>query len=140
MNNAERSYQRQLIAAIDAELGVRRWSRRHLADESGINIQTLDRVFLLRRDMNVEQFAAIAHALGMEPDDIVNRAKLWADQKAVTHSALVDEQSALTARQKARLKQDIHTHLTQTGNLTEPSDDVGSSPSAPARSKSRPAG
>lgn len=66
--------QRQLIAALDAELGIRRWSRRHLAEVSGINRQTMDRIFTFQRDLNIEQLGKIAEALGVQPDDIMSAA------------------------------------------------------------------
>jgi transcriptional regulator with XRE-family HTH domain len=75
--DTDRDYQGQLVEAIDAELGVRRWSRRRLARESGINAQTLDRVFLLQRDMNIQQLDQIATALGVTPEYLVEKAREW---------------------------------------------------------------
>src|SRR6478752_5381854 len=80
MNRADegnREYQRVLVAAIRAELGGRGWSRKQLAERSGITEQQMERIFNLKRDMNVAQFEQIADALGVEPDDLALEARRW---------------------------------------------------------------
>lgn len=69
-----RDYQRALIEELDAEMGRRRISRRELSRLSGIHRVTLDRIFTLQRDLNVAQWAAIAHALGIDPSELAARA------------------------------------------------------------------
>lgn len=71
---ATRDYQRLLIAAIDAEMGIRRLSRAKLAKIAGIPTVSMDRYFNLGRDMNVSQFGAIAEALGVTPEYLVGKA------------------------------------------------------------------
>jgi transcriptional regulator with XRE-family HTH domain len=73
----ERRYQRSLVAAIRAELGGRGWSRKELAERSGITEQQMERLFNLKRDMNVAQLEQIASALGVEPDDLALEARRW---------------------------------------------------------------
>jgi transcriptional regulator with XRE-family HTH domain len=70
----DRGYQRLLIAAIDAEMGVRRLSRARLAKMAGIPTVSMDRYFNLGRDMNVSQLGAIADALGVTPEYLVGKA------------------------------------------------------------------
>jgi transcriptional regulator with XRE-family HTH domain len=101
-----REYQRSLVAAIDAEIGVRRWSRGHLADLAGINRQTMDRIFLLRRDMNVAQLSAIADALGIDPGVIALRAKEWR-QRLADVNEIIDSATELTEKQKQAIRDQI---------------------------------
>lgn len=78
-----REYQRSLVRAINAELGALGWSRSRLARESGLNPQQLDRIFNLRRDLNVTQLDRIIRALGVTPDYLTAQARRW-DQRATT--------------------------------------------------------
>lgn len=73
----DRRYQQALVAAIKAELGGRGWSRKQLAERSGISEQQMERIFNLKRDMNVTQFEQIADALSVEPDDLAIEARRW---------------------------------------------------------------
>jgi transcriptional regulator with XRE-family HTH domain len=73
----DRRYQQALVAAIRAELGGRGWSRKQLAERSGITEQQMERIFNLKRDMNVAQFEQIADALGVAPDDLAVEARRW---------------------------------------------------------------
>jgi transcriptional regulator with XRE-family HTH domain len=73
----DRTYQGALVAAIKAEIGGRGWSRKELAQRSGITEQTMERIFNLKRDMNVTQLEQIAGALGIEPDDLAIEARRW---------------------------------------------------------------
>lgn len=129
-----KNYQRTLVAAIDAEIGVRRWSRARLAKEAGITSQTLDRIFLLRRDMNIEQLGDIAAALGVTPEYLVHSARVWSER--ITHDDLVDQSAELSPRQKAALKSDIAQTTSNRGNNDPSGNDVRL---PPVRSK-RPAG
>jgi transcriptional regulator with XRE-family HTH domain len=61
----EREYQRAVVAALNAELGARGWTRKHLGERAGITEQTMMRIFRCERDMNVEQLGAMLNALGV---------------------------------------------------------------------------
>src|SRR5690349_14385993 len=81
-----KDYQRALVAALMAELGGRGWSRKRLADESGLTDQTLRRVFRLERDMNVAQLAAMADALGVTIEHLAAEADRWSRELPATSS------------------------------------------------------
>jgi transcriptional regulator with XRE-family HTH domain len=83
---SEREYQRALVAAIKSEIGGRGWSRKHLAELSGITEQQMERIFNLKRDMSVAQLDAIAGALGVEPDDLAMAARRWRDPHVTTNT------------------------------------------------------
>jgi transcriptional regulator with XRE-family HTH domain len=123
--STDREYQRQLVAAIDAEMGVRRWSRRHLSELAGITSQTMDRIFLLRRDLNVQQLDSIAHALGVSPEYLVGKAKEWRDHPS--SDDIIDATKELSQRQKDALKREVaSTRLPR----DSPANDVVQSPNA----------
>lgn len=113
---SQREYQRALVAAIDAELGVRRWSRARLAELSGIKSQTMDRVFLLRRDMNVAQLAAIASALELEPDELVMRAKEWRTRLPAPLDQMISNADVLTETQKEQARNEFRTKRDNPGS------------------------
>src|SRR6478609_6046399 len=73
----DRQYQQALVAAIRSELGGRGWSRKQLAELSGITEQTMERIFNLKRDMSVRQVEQIAAALGVEPESLALEARRW---------------------------------------------------------------
>jgi hypothetical protein len=73
-SEVDRSYQRTLIDQANAEMGRQRMSRRELARVTGIHRNTLDRLFLCERDLNVTQWDAIATALGFDPGELARKA------------------------------------------------------------------
>ena len=70
------TYQAELIAAINAELGARGWSRRELLTRAGLSENTMERVFRLQRDLNVRQIEQMAAALGVAPEYIARQAAM----------------------------------------------------------------
>lgn len=131
--NSSREYQRTLVAAINAELGGLGWTRKQLADEIGISEQSLMRYFNLKRDMNIEQFAQIAGVLGVTPEYLVDKARVWSER--TTPDDLVDASPQLTARQKASLRDEIAEEVTKRGNNGPERNDS----ELPVRSDTRPA-
>ncbi len=106
-SGSERSYQRLLIAAIDAELGIRRWSRAHLAREAGMNRETAGRVFTLKRDLNVTQFGAMADALGLRPDELTARAEALRGRLDLDPNEMITDAKELTESQKRALRDEL---------------------------------
>lgn len=72
-------HQRVLVAAINAEIGGRGWTRKYLGERAGISPQQMERIFNLKRPMNVEQWGAIADALGVTMDYLAGEANRWQD-------------------------------------------------------------
>jgi transcriptional regulator with XRE-family HTH domain len=71
-------HQRVLVAAMNAEMGGRGWTRKYLGERAGITPQQMERIFNLKRPMNVEQFGAIADALGVSMDYLAGESQRWA--------------------------------------------------------------
>lgn len=69
-----RAYQQQLIDQANAEMGRQRISRRELMRRTGIPDATMNRIFNCERDMNVQQWDAIATALGFDPGELARKA------------------------------------------------------------------
>lgn len=70
-------------AMADVIVGVlrqRRQTQRQLADESGINFTTLNRLLRGTRRFWFDQLDAIATALDVDPSDLVTRAMIRADE------------------------------------------------------------
>lgn len=65
-------YQSWLVATINAEAGVLRWTDSELARRCGMHKTTLGRYLRMERHLTVDQMAAIAAALGM---DVVSLAQ-----------------------------------------------------------------
>jgi hypothetical protein len=107
-----RSYQQILIDQANAEMGRQRVSRRELARITGIHRNTLDRLFLCERDLNVTQWDAIASALGFEPGALAKMAQEAAvARKPSTDSGvhpeaerMIDASDQLTKRQRSAMK------------------------------------
>lgn len=70
-----RELQTAVVQAIRDELGARVWTRKALADRSGINEQTLGRVMACMRDMNLDQLDRVALALDVSPAYLLTEAQ-----------------------------------------------------------------
>lgn len=73
----EYKHQRAIVAALNAELGARGWTRKQLAQRTGIAEQTLMRLFLCRRPMRLDQLGAMIDALGITSEHLVSEAHRW---------------------------------------------------------------
>lgn len=73
----EWDYQRAIVAALNAEIGARGWTRKHLGELSGIGEQTMMRIFRCERNMNVQQLGAMADALGITIEHLAAEADRW---------------------------------------------------------------
>lgn len=117
-----RDYQQALVAAISAELGGRGWTRKQLADASGITDQTLRRVMRLERDMNVAQLGAIVDALGVTHEYLAAEAEHWRSSSPGARSDLrrPTDPRGLIAWLIANPSQDdvLNDRLSEIGNQT----------------------
>lgn len=81
------SHQRAIVAALNAEIGARGWTRKELGERAGIAEQTMLRLFLCRRPMRVDQLGAMVDALGVSIEHVVSEANRWERELPVTPSA-----------------------------------------------------
>lgn len=73
----EWSYQRAIVAALNAEIGARGWTRKYLGELAGIGEQTMMRIFRCERNMNVQQLGAMVDALGVTIEHLAAEADRW---------------------------------------------------------------
>lgn len=59
---------------LRAERAAKRWTYKELATAAGLTEQTVMRYLTEKRDIPLPEFASLAHALGLSPADIINRA------------------------------------------------------------------
>lgn len=76
------AYQRAVAAAVNAEIGGRGWTRKHLAAVSGISEQQMERILNLKRQMNVQQLGQIIDALGVTPEYLAAEVNTWRRRQA----------------------------------------------------------
>ncbi len=118
-------HQRLLVAAINAEIGGRGWTRKYLGDKAGISAQQMERIFNLKRQMTVQQWGAIADALGVTMDYLAGESQKWAT--TLTDDEIIDSAKELTERQKAAIRSELaNTRLPR----DSPANDVVQFPNA----------
>jgi transcriptional regulator with XRE-family HTH domain len=118
-------HQRLLVAAINAEIGGRGWTRKYLGEKSGISPQQMERIFNLKRQMTVQQWGAIADALGVTMDYLAAESRKW--ETTLTDDEIIDSAKELTERQKAALRSELRSTRMPRDS---PDKDVVQSPNA----------
>lgn len=121
----DRTYQRRLIAEVDAEMGRRRMSRRELSRLTGIHRVQLDRIFLLQRDLNVAQWATICAALDVDPAAMALRAQL-ADRTHRSAAHRIESDPRLNDRQKREQVALLGELYTESGDVQAGDGDLES--------------
>lgn len=79
-------YQRAIVAALNAEIGARGWTRKYLGELAGINEQQMLRLFNCHRQLNVAQLGAMVDALGVTIEHIAAEADRWSRELPATRS------------------------------------------------------